>query len=449
MKLLSHFDDFLKDTVNLNQTRIDTLESRVDTITGFVKSSDEFKEYFIEAKAQGSWAHKTIIKPSEKSPSFDADVVIYLKEIEGWKAKDYVEKLYKLFKGHGTYKGLVRRNTRCVVIDYAGEFHIDVVPCIRQEHWFVEDEEFVCNRLTNELEPTAPQEYTDWFLGKDKEVSYHRLIKVIRLAKYMRDIKGNFSVKSILLSTLLANQVDGEEDYPDLPTALKKLFNALNDFLQKHETMPIIKNPVLDDENFNRHWDQTKYSNFRDKVRFYTEKINTAYDEPERLESIKKWREVFGDSFAKSVDTTKKSIEESTGLSVWIPRYPKPTSMGWNMSFATLFNLSATVHESEKGAFISSLTSDGHGLLPEQWIQFVCNAETKGSSVYWQVVNTGNHAKAEDAGRGDILSGKKVNWEHTLYHGKHRIRCFVVKQGHCLAKSNWFYVNVWNDSWDG
>jgi len=451
MKLLSHFDNFLKDTVNLNQTRIDTLESRVDTITDFVKGSDDFQDSFIEAKAQGSWAHKTIIKPSEKSPCFDADVVVYLKEIEGWESKDYVEKLYKLFKGHGTYKDLVRRNTRCVVIDYVGEFHIDVVPCIRKEVFLgiLEDEEFVCNRLLNEYEATAPQEYTDWFINQNKSVTNLWLIKVVRLAKYMRDIKGNFSVKSILLTTLLANQVDDWESYSDLPTALKKLFNALNDFLQKHETMPTIKNPVLDSEDFNRHWDQAKYSNFREKVRFYTEKVNAAYDEPKRLDSIKKWREVFGDSFAKSVDTTKRAFEELTVSRVWVPKYSSPESQSWNLSYATAFNLSATIHECKEGAFVSILLSDGEGLAPEQWIKFVCNAETKGSDVYWQVVNTGNHAKEKGEGRGNILQGKKVNWEHTLYHGKHRVRCFVVRQGHCLAKSNWFYVNVWNDSWDG
>ncbi len=449
MKLISHFDNFLKNTVNLNQSRIDTLESRVDTITNFVKTSDEFQEAFIEAEAQGSWAHKTIIKPSDKSPSFDADVVVYLNEVEGWEAKDYVEKLYKLFKGHGTYKDLVHRNTRCVVIDYAGEFHIDVVPCIRQEHWFSDDEEFVCNRLTNVLEPTAPQDYTDWFINQDKTVTNHRLIKVVRLAKYMRDIKGNFSVKSILLTTLLANQVDDWESYPDLPTALKVLFNALNDFLQTNETMPIVANPVLDSEDFNRHWDQSKYSNFREKIRFYTEKINAAYDEPKRLDSIKKWRGVFGDDFAKSVNVDSKSIEKSATLRLWVPEYPAPKSMGWNMSYANTFNISATVHESKEGSLISILSSDAASLPPEQWIKFICNAETSGYDIYWQVVNTGNHAKEECDGRGHIIQGKKINWEHTLYHGKHRIRCFVINKGHCVAKSHWFYVNVWNDDWEG
>jgi len=451
MKLTSHFNDFLNDIVNLNQTRIDTLEQRVQTITDFVKNSDAFGEHYIEAQAQGSWAHKTIIKPSDKSPSFDADVVVYLNEVDDWEPKDYVENLYKLFKESSTYKNLVRRNTRCVVIDYAGEFHLDVVPCIREEilYGLWETNEYVCNRLTNTREETAPQKYTKWFLDEDKKVSNRRLIKVVRLAKYLRDIKGNFSVKSILLTTLLAKQADSWESYDDVPTALKKLFNSLNTYLQNHPIMPIIKNPVLDSENFNRHWDQAKYTNFREKIRFYTEKINAAYDEPKRLESIRKWREVFGDSLAKAVDIGSKSINESLAPRLYVPNYEKPEDRHWNLSFASRIEISATIHESEDWPAISKLYSDGAALLPNQCIRFECMAETKGSEVYWQVVNTGAHVKSEGGERGNIFPGKKVRWEHALYHGKHRIRYFVIRNGHCLARSNWFYVNVWNDSWDG
>ncbi|MEP4100831.1 hypothetical protein, partial [Paraglaciecola sp.] len=63
MKLVKHFNEFLKNEVNLNQHRIDTLESRVQVVTNFIKGSDSFKSAFIEAIPQGSYAHRTIIKP--------------------------------------------------------------------------------------------------------------------------------------------------------------------------------------------------------------------------------------------------------------------------------------------------------------------------------------------------------------------------------------------------
>ena len=40
MKLNEHFNNFLRDTINLNQSRINTLEQRVATTKSFLKESD-------------------------------------------------------------------------------------------------------------------------------------------------------------------------------------------------------------------------------------------------------------------------------------------------------------------------------------------------------------------------------------------------------------------------
>lgn len=103
MKLDHYLTNFLKDTVNLNQSRIDTLKQRVDTISEFVKQLDEFEDLFIETTPQGSWAHKTIIRPVGND-DFDADLVFFLNENEDWQPKDYIDTLYHCFKASNTYK---------------------------------------------------------------------------------------------------------------------------------------------------------------------------------------------------------------------------------------------------------------------------------------------------------------------------------------------------------
>lgn len=61
--------------------------------------------------------------------------------------------------------------------------------------------------------------------------------------------------------------------------------------------------------------------------------------------------------------------------------------------------------------------------------------------VYWQVVNTGEHARQEDGLRGEIVKGGLVQTERSLYTGKHWIECFIVtKEGVCIARSGPFYV---------
>ena len=92
MKLVKHFNEFLINEVNLNQHRVDTLEKRVATITSFIQGSDNVNSSFITAIPQGSYSHRTIIKPTVKKAIFDADVVVYLKPIKGWEPKDYMQK---------------------------------------------------------------------------------------------------------------------------------------------------------------------------------------------------------------------------------------------------------------------------------------------------------------------------------------------------------------------
>jgi hypothetical protein len=306
LKQISHFNKFLRKAVDLNKSRIKLLEKRVTSIEHFLQDNSVFGSIYKGFEAQGSWAHGTIIKPSPKSPGFDADVLLYLKRVKDWEAKDYVELLYSEFRANHMYKDLVRRNTRCVVVDYKGEFHIDVVPIIKETtFWGLgSTKTYVTNRLDNVLEPTNPTGYLEWFAEKSDHTN-GRLEEVIRLAKYLRDIKKNFSAKSILLTTLLAQQIDIYEDdadvmYSDIPTALQTIFNRLDEFLQENETMPHIYNPSMQTEDFIRHWNEPKYQNFRKWVSFYTDWINEAIF-ANRKNGIRIWRKMFGDEFAQEI----------------------------------------------------------------------------------------------------------------------------------------------------
>ncbi len=444
MKLDHHLTNFLKDTVNLNQTRIDTLKQRVDTITDFVKQLKEFEDLFIEAKPQGSWAHRTIIRPT-RNEDFDADLVIFLNENDDWEPKDYIETLYRCFKNNNTYKNMVSRNTRCVTLDYAGDFHLDVVPCIRRDSIWDGETEWILNRQDNSEEQTNPDGYSEWFSDKAKSTDGH-LIKVVRLFKYLRDHKKTFSAKSILLTTILANRVhllDGLiNDFCDTSTSLQTIFNRLNDYLQENPVMPTVQNPSLTSEDFNRHWDQNKYDNFRNCIQRYKEWIEDAIAEQDRDESILKWRRVFGDDFAKSVSITK-SLDGN--LAVAREDISHVRNIPWPVSKAGQISISATLHSDKQGEFIGTYRSNGCQLKPNTWIHFTAqhsfNSQIK---IKWQVVNTGLAARLAHCLRGDISQHGNSIWEHTLYQGTHWIECFAVdiKRNVCLARSGRFYVNV-------
>src|SRR5215207_9828928 len=201
MKFVDDFESFLRTVVNLNQSRLDTLQERVNAIDSFLEASDAFGEIFLELIPAGSWAHRTIIKPVDENDEFDADVLLHVDEQDDWQPKDYIDELYEAFRGSSTYKSLAQRKTRCVRIDYAGDFHIDVVPYLEQGGLH-----YVTNHLepedTGQLEESNPEVFNAW-IDERQRVTYGTFIKVVRLLKYLRDFKNTFTCKSIILTTLL------------------------------------------------------------------------------------------------------------------------------------------------------------------------------------------------------------------------------------------------------
>ena len=67
--------------------------------------------------------------------------------------------------------------------------------------------------------------------------------------------------------------------------------------------MPKIRNPVLATEDFNRHWDQRQYANFRDRIKSYAQTAKQAKAEPSAAKAIKLWQELFGDQVREVLRT--------------------------------------------------------------------------------------------------------------------------------------------------
>jgi Second Messenger Oligonucleotide or Dinucleotide Synthetase domain/Adenylyl/Guanylyl and SMODS C-terminal sensor domain len=447
MKLTEHFDTFLSDVVNLNQARIDTLKERVDAIITTLEGFEVYSDILIETCPQGSWAHRTIIKPAGNA-GFDADIVVFMKPHEEWSPAEYIENLYVQFKGHGTYASKVSRKTRCVTIQYANEFSIDIVPCVRKSG-FWETTEWVLNRSENTEEQTNPNGFNDWFKKQNGYVGKNYLIKVIRLLKYLRDIKMTFSAKSVLLTTLVGERVSIwdaglglDNDFTDVPTTLQIIIKRLDKYLQDNPDIPEVSNPSLSAESFTRHWDQDKYSNFRDCMHRYAEWIEDAYVEEDRDESILKWRRVFGEDFAKSVSLEKSAnalvIVQSEDLSHVEP--PK-----WPILSAGKIVVIATLYAEKEGDFKGTYRSDGPALKPGIWLHFSAqHSFTDSILIKWQVVNTGLTARQAKDLRGNISQTGPEIWECTKYKGCHWVECFAVdtKRGISLGRSGRFYVNV-------
>lgn len=450
MKFVDDFEAFLRDEVNLNQTRIDRLQQSVDAIEDVLSGHDIFGKIFLDLIPAGSWAHRAIIRPVRENDEFDADALLYVKERTDWRPKDYLEELWSAFRSHGTYKPLAQRKTRCVRIDYAGDFHIDVVPYLERA-----GSHYVTNRCTPEgvgrFEASDPEAFTAWIDERQRLTNGH-FIKTIRLVKYLRDFKDNFECKSIILMTLLGNQVNpieagvSPELYADVPSTLVTLMGKLAHSLPA--TMPAILDPAGTGDNFSeRYRGSWNYTNFRTLIINYANHMRAADEEENRDISITKWRRVFGDKFKPGV-IARKALSEAFVASVpwagekFIDQRPYNFAMRIDPNFRAritgrVTGLSTGQVTRRNGFRQFELAKQGNRVPKNRQLQFTVVTNVPAPhKVYWKVRNGGVEASTAQALRGEISedSGSKQKTETTLYTGQHYVECYIVKGGAVVAR---------------
>ena len=479
MKLIQDFNTFLADTVNLNGTRFDLLEGSVEAIKTAVRGLN-WEPAIAGFAAQGSWAHKTIIKPLPGDP-FDADLLVYVKPVSGWEAKDYINELYTAMGELALYKDKIRRYSHCVTIEYAGERKIDIAPCVKERLragvWEV------CNRDTNAFEKSNPLDYTNWLVKQNTICGNNNFRKATRLLKYLRDVKTNFTCPSFLLTTLLGMQVRAADkesaEFADVPTTLKTLVDRLDDWLQASPDRPTVRNPVLFEEIQSNTWDDTKYANFRAKVNLCRTWIDDAYDEPDREESIGKWQRVFGEEFAvrEAVEKASKVSEAAlfavrgspasvgvgdlvalvkklggAALPIGFDRLPHMRRPRWRMAPGARLtvNVGAQLWSARRGHEIYPLQS----LMPAQpgyWVRFNASNNLRlpfpdTYKVEWRVTNTDEAAQRANALRGDYYRSDEplVRWEQLSYRGVHMVEAFLIRKADDVqvGRSDPFYVVI-------
>jgi len=479
MKLHDRFKNFLQDHVNTNDTRLKLLSDSVDAVQRAIRAS-EWEPKITGFAEQGSWAHETIIKPLSGKP-FDADLLVFVEPVSGWTARDYVYKLAAELRSIPLYKDKITRYSHCATIEYAGDRKIDIAPCVINRLY---DGQFeVCDSLNDEFQASEPIAYTQWVNDKNSIAGGNDLRKATRLLKYLRDIKGNFTCPSFLLTTLLGYQIyDYDRNghtFSDLTTSLKTLVDRLDDWLQARPTVPTVDNPVLYGEDQAAGWDETKYTNFRNKINLYREWIDDAYDEPDLEESIGKWRRVFGDSFAanetkRAAESISESVANSGEVASWhgtstdlvglvrfrglsavpaiIHKLPHIQRPKWRLASQTLtVKVSAVLQQDEFSTPLRSIRS-GEPLQAGYWITFSAyDAHGNGLSksdffVQWRITNTDKIAAAADQLRGDFYRSDQAGnrTEHLAFRGVHFVEAFVIRRrdDRQVGRSQPFYVVV-------
>jgi len=453
MKFAADFESFLRTEVNLNKTRLDTLQDRVDAVETFISSHETFEDMFLELIPAGSWAHRTIIKPVDDNDEFDADVLLSLEEQTDWLPKDYIKELYSAFRGSGTYRDIVSRKTRCLRVDYEGDFHIDIVPYIERN-----GSHFITNRLEPEnegsFELSDPEAFSAW-IDERERLTNGTFVKVVRLVKYLRDFKSTFVCKSIILTTLLGNEVNEVEAgispslFADVPSTFVTLLGNLAKSLP--ESMPAVLDPAGTGDNFtDRYGDEWNYENFRTRMLAYADKAQEAFDETDRDTSIALWREIFGDSFkpgalaeVAKISPLSASVRHSGEQFIDEEPYSFPIAVDPAYSVrisGRCTGLSSRGGTIRKGFRRFDLRTRGGRVPKNRSLVFAAHVQGVSGSyqLFWKVRNGGKEAESAEQLRGEISrdGGNNRKEETSLYRGSHYVECFLVVDGTVVAQDH-------------
>jgi hypothetical protein len=464
VKLIAQFTEFLRSTVNLNQSRIDDLDGSVEALTNFVRQC-EWGPTILGFEEQGSWAHETIIKPVDGG-EFDADLLVRVSPVDGWSASDYVSRLGEAFAGSGVYGEKSKTWDYCVTITYAGDRKVDIAPLVVGRRYDGSLE--VCNRRGG-FERSEPTAYTAWLKEKNTYSGSNSFRKVTRLIKYLRDIKCTFTCSSVLLTTLLGNQINwndqGSDAFSDVPTTLRTVMGRLDDWLQGRPWKPQVPNPKLQTEDFAAGWTDAQYENFRNVIHRYRGWIDEAYLADDRSDSIQAWRRVFGNDFAKGeAIVARNAVEEDhasklrsvfmasaahldglvdivrrAGVSILPAVFYRPPHMQsppWPPAERISTNVQITAQWHPHRDALAERTIQSGGLLPRHgglWFEARVNngaAVPEGFFVQWRITNTGAAAVAIGAGRGGFYPPMTATrrWEELKYRGVHIAEAFIIRR---------------------
>ncbi|HFJ9379798.1 TPA: cyclic GMP-AMP synthase DncV-like nucleotidyltransferase [Bacillus paranthracis] len=295
MKLNDYFKKFVAN-ISLNPTRINRVESALSHWEKNFKEDEEIEDLFLDFYSQGSYSTNTGIKP-KNDDEFDVDAILLLELDEENEPQDILKWIASRIKSHKEFEKSVKTKDRCVRIDYAGDFHVDIVPALPCEGVIK-----IPSKKENEWCKTNPKGFTNWCNAiNSKTDSYFE--KTVKIMKHWRDdnVGKDTAPKSILMTTLIGNAFVKKNSIAEtLVETLDVLIDDLNELIEEDDGDVFVKNPSLEDENLARNWDQTKAERFLKKVQKLKENCQDAMDEKNKEDSIEKWQDIFGKSYFPS-----------------------------------------------------------------------------------------------------------------------------------------------------
>lgn len=283
MIVTESFDLQLSDLLNrigvklqITPTQHQLAEQRYQEISDWLSTGDSpLARYSPTIYPQGSLRIGTTVRPLGRQ-EYDLDLVLEI----GWDWRRIRNPVVLLdlvetrLRQHDTYRDMLERKNRCIRVQYANQFHLDILPacpdpgsgngCV-----------VVPDREAKDWKPSNPTGYAAWF-DRQAQVALFEMAKqveplpdwepsqmkpplnrAVQLLKRWRDIRyartPDLAPISIVLTTLAGQHYGGEEL---VNQALERIVGGIVAALPTIGRL-VVQNPSNPQEDLSERWDET------------------------------------------------------------------------------------------------------------------------------------------------------------------------------------------------
>ena len=508
LKQVSQLLESIAKALDISDSHYEQAVKRYESVSMWLKRYESIVAcYNPEIYSQGSFALGTVTKPISDADEYDIDLVSELgfrkDEITQEQLKNLVGKEIKAYARANNMNSPAEEGRRCWTLNYAdgAQFHMDILPAIPDAETFnrllessghspsiwsdfaiaITDKTLPnYSRINSDWPRSNPTGYAAWFRSRMEtqfnagrkflaESSHTQvedvpeykvktpLQRAIQILKRHRDImfaKDPDNKPSSIIITTLAGHAYNDE--PNLLDTLKNLVEHMPKRIKDGNGVTLIPNPVNPLENFADKWKERpkrkqNFYGWLQQVQQDLDKTLELGDIPGVAESLKPH---LGEravneamrNLPKAENRSVLPLAASTATKLSRLRAPHRKAPKWPV--VSKGSVRIIGRASRRGFRPFEIKSDPSPLPKHCSLRFEAQTNVPGPyNVHWQVVNTGNEARAANGLRGGFYEGvlekgRRVRNESTLYKGMHWIECFIVKDGTCWARSGEFVVNI-------
>lgn len=335
VQILSELDDLLDGIgvkLQISETAHNEARQRYKTITEWLNAEGSpLAKFSPDIFSQGSLRIGTTVKPKGEE-EYDVDLVLVLKADPNLFPNPIVllDMVEERLISNKTYEGMIERKNRCIRINYANQFHMDILPaCPNPSGFEIFGEHclLVPDCDAEDWKDSNPKGFANWFEEKARNarVEYRKNIeplpeqqayedletlkRVVQLMKRNRDVSlENLDVKecpiSVVLTTLAARNYNGN---PSVIDALENILMNIKieiEYARREGKERIeVLNPTNKNEDFAERWENNSklYSVFVEWIDSFINSLKILREQLGLPEISKHLEIMFGEKVTKDV----------------------------------------------------------------------------------------------------------------------------------------------------